>query len=213
MLHTPWKNHVLTSIRPAAVVTHKGDNDPSFLHAWWRHQMETFFALLALCAGNSPVPVNSPHKGQWRGVLMFSLIYVWINGWVNNREAGDLRRHRSHYDVNVMYTVYCNMCEKFQVQSLPQDGIPFDMIFFFPTGLRWKWGKSHQGQRRWLWSKIRNLHQETRLCTKKSKVSFRYCYFTQSGGDEGMWLCFVSELDYVYYSSLFFKKFIDLFGA
>ena len=34
-------------------------------------------------------PVNSPHKGQWRGALMFSLICVWINGWVNNREAGD----------------------------------------------------------------------------------------------------------------------------
>ena len=57
--------------------------------AWWRHQMETFSALLAICAGNSPV--NSPHKGQWRGALMFSLISAWINGWVNNREAGDLR--------------------------------------------------------------------------------------------------------------------------
>ena len=34
-------------------------------------------------------PVNSPHKGQWRGALMFSLICAWINGWVNNREAGD----------------------------------------------------------------------------------------------------------------------------
>ena len=33
-------------------------------------------------------PVNSPHKGQWRGTLMFSLICVWINDWVNNREAG-----------------------------------------------------------------------------------------------------------------------------
>ena len=48
-------------------------------------------------------PVNSPHKGQWRGALMFSSICVWINGWVNNREAGDLRRHRAHYDVMVMY--------------------------------------------------------------------------------------------------------------
>ena len=64
--------------------------------------MEKFSASLALCAGNSPVPVNSPHKGQWRGALMFSLICVWINGWVNNREAGDLRRHRGHYDINVM---------------------------------------------------------------------------------------------------------------
>ena len=50
-------------------------------------------------------PVNSPHKGQWRGALMFSLICVWINGWVNNREAGDLRRHRAHYDVIVMITL------------------------------------------------------------------------------------------------------------
>ena len=47
-------------------------------------------------------PVNSPHKGHWRGALIFSLICVWINGWVNNREAGDLRRHRGHYDLSVM---------------------------------------------------------------------------------------------------------------
>ena len=46
--------------------------------------------------------LNSPHKGQWRGALMFSLICVWINGWVNKREAGDLRRYRAHYDVIVM---------------------------------------------------------------------------------------------------------------
>ena len=48
--------------------------------------------------------VNSPHKGQWRGALMLSLICAWINGWVNNGEAGDLRRHRAHYDVTVMKT-------------------------------------------------------------------------------------------------------------
>ena len=48
-------------------------------------------------------PVNFPHKGQWRGALMFSLIYAWINDWVNNREAGDLRRQHGHYDVIVMF--------------------------------------------------------------------------------------------------------------
>ena len=62
-----------------------------WIESWWRHQMETFSALLAICAGNSPVTA-----------LMFSLICVWLNGWVNNREAGDLRRHRAHYDVIVM---------------------------------------------------------------------------------------------------------------
>ena len=49
--------------------------------------------------------VNSPHKGQWRGALMFSLICAWINDWVNNREAGDLRRSCAHYDVTVMIAI------------------------------------------------------------------------------------------------------------
>ena len=48
------------------------------------------------------LPVNSPHKGPWRGALMFSLVCAWIKGWVNNREAGDPRRHRVHYDVTLM---------------------------------------------------------------------------------------------------------------
>ena len=47
-------------------------------------------------------PLNSPHKGQRCGVWMFPLICAWTNGWVNNRDAGDLRRYRAHYDVTVM---------------------------------------------------------------------------------------------------------------
>ena len=47
-------------------------------------------------------PVNLPHKGQWRGALMFSFDLRLINGWVNNRKTGDLRRYRAHYDVMVM---------------------------------------------------------------------------------------------------------------
>ena len=46
--------------------------------------------------------VNSQHKGQWRGALIFSLSCTRINGWVSNGEAGDLRRHRAHYDATVM---------------------------------------------------------------------------------------------------------------
>ena len=63
-------------------------------------------------------PVNFPHKGQWRGALMFSLIYAWINDWVNNREAGDLRRQHGHYDVIVMRVlavrevIFINIAEK-----------------------------------------------------------------------------------------------------
>ena len=64
----------------------------------WKH----FLRYWPFVRGIHRSPVNSPHKGQWRGVLMFSLICAWINSWVNNREAGDLRRHRAHYDVAVM---------------------------------------------------------------------------------------------------------------
>ena len=64
------------------------------------------FRVTGPLCGEFTVPVNSPHKDQWRGTLLFSLICVWINGWVNNREAGDLRRHRGHYDVSVMSIIY-----------------------------------------------------------------------------------------------------------
>ena len=47
-------------------------------------------------------PVDSPHKDQWRGALVISLISAWTNGWANNGHAGDLRRHRAHDDVTVV---------------------------------------------------------------------------------------------------------------
>ena len=58
---------------------------------WWRHQMETITAALAICAGNSPVACEFP--AQWPVTRSFD---------VYNGEAGDLRRHRFHYDVIVM---------------------------------------------------------------------------------------------------------------
>ena len=48
------------------------------------------------------LPVNSPHKGQWRGALIFSMICAWTNSSVN---GGDLRRNRTHYDVTEMLTL------------------------------------------------------------------------------------------------------------
>ena len=64
---------------------------------WWRHQMETFSALVALWEGNPPVTDGIPHKGQWCWALMFSLICVWTN----TRDAGDFRCHRARYDATV----------------------------------------------------------------------------------------------------------------
>ena len=96
------KSFPLYRLTVSGIHRHKGLVIQVWRHCktWWRHQMETFSALLAICAGNSSW--KSPHKGQWRGALMFSLIYVWINGWVNNRKPGDLRRYRAQHDVTVM---------------------------------------------------------------------------------------------------------------
>ena len=51
-------------------------------------------------------PVNSPHKGQWREALMFSLICAWTNSWAINGDTGDLRRHHAHNDVIVMCSAH-----------------------------------------------------------------------------------------------------------
>ena len=64
----------------------------------WKH----FLRNCSFVQGIHWSSVNSPHKGQWRGALTFSLICAWINGWVNYCDAVDLRCHCTHYDVTVM---------------------------------------------------------------------------------------------------------------
>ena len=63
--------------------------------------METFSALLAICAGNSPVSGEFPAQ---RPVTRSFNVFFDVRVWVNTREAGDLRRYRIHYDVIVMGT-------------------------------------------------------------------------------------------------------------
>ena len=66
-------------------------SERSVSNTWWRHQMETFFALLALCAGNSSVTGEFPSQRPVTRKFDVSLICAWTNGWVNNRDSGDLR--------------------------------------------------------------------------------------------------------------------------
>ena len=68
--------------------------------------METFSALRVICAGNSPVPGEFPAQRPVTRSFDGFFICVWINDWVNNREAGDLRCYRAHYEVIVMW---CNI--------------------------------------------------------------------------------------------------------
>ena len=71
---------------------------------WWRHQMETFSALLALLCGEFTGLRWIPHTKASHAELWCFFICAWINAWVNNREASDLRRYRAHYDVTVMWS-------------------------------------------------------------------------------------------------------------
>ena len=90
---------------------------------WCRHQTETFSALLVLCEGNPPMTsvrwiyrsqLEIPLKGRWRGALMFSLICAGTNGWANNRDAGDFRCHRAHYDIIDSTPPHCQYVLTFQ---------------------------------------------------------------------------------------------------
>ena len=82
-------------------------------------------------------PVNSAHKGQWRGALMFSLICAWTIGWVNSRDASDLRC--AHYDVIVIGL--CMSCTTMAVRKncatalVQLHGIPLAILRHIPCTL------------------------------------------------------------------------------
>ena len=74
--------------------------------------------------------VNSPNKGQWRGAL----ICAWTNDWVNNRGTSDLRRHRAHYDDNVMTYLWGTHIpvSKFRINIFRSDGqVEFELYDHF----------------------------------------------------------------------------------
>ena len=63
-MHTDFNKSQLTF---QAVLANTGNTNGKIIvevkrkiSSWWRHQMETFSALLAICAGNSPVPAEFP---------------------------------------------------------------------------------------------------------------------------------------------------------
>ena len=111
-----------------ALVWWPGHLQPS---RWHSHDMMTSSNRNIFRVTGHRSPVNSPHKGQWCEALMFSLICVWINGWVNNGEAGDLRHHHAHYDGIVMISG-----EHFSLSPVQYQGIIYthnpDAQFFHP---------------------------------------------------------------------------------
>ena len=126
--------------------------------ATWKHddviKWKHFPRYWPFVRGIHRSPVNSPHKGQWRGALMFSLICVGLNGWINNGDAGDSRRYRAHYDVTVMgcgfdirYILICVLCstsfnswlQQEQFQVLAYGSWPWWMVDEIPPSIS-AWG-------------------------------------------------------------------------
>ena len=67
---------------------------------------ENIFRVTGLLCGEftgpGEFPTQRPVTRRFGVFFLFCFIRVWINGWVNNREAGDLRRYRAHFDVTIM---------------------------------------------------------------------------------------------------------------
>ena len=96
--HSPRKALTFWCRRTSAVL---------YIFVWIMHFMMTptngnsFRVADPLCGeftGHRWIPLTKASDAE----LWWFFICAWINGWVNNREAGDVRRHRAHYDVTVM---------------------------------------------------------------------------------------------------------------
>ena len=74
---------------------------------WWRHKKETFSAC-GIFTGHQWIPGTKASDAE---LWCFLRCASEINGWVNNGEAGDLRRHVAHYDVTDV-TGICCLCNR-----------------------------------------------------------------------------------------------------
>ena len=76
----------------------------SILHIMMKSSNGNIFRVTGPLCGEFTGPGEFPTQRPVTRSFDFFFDLRLNNGWVNNREAGDLRRHRGHYDVNVMMT-------------------------------------------------------------------------------------------------------------
>ena len=77
---------------------------------WWHHHEKKILRYWPFVWGIHWSQVNSPHKGHWHRVLMFSLIYAWTNSCANNGDNSHLRHLCAHYNITVMrYLIYASV--------------------------------------------------------------------------------------------------------
>ena len=87
--------------------------------SWWRYRMETYLRYWPFVLG-----IHRYRQIPRTKTSDVFFICTWINGWVTNRKAGDLRRHRAHYDVTVTISallVQNNATDMTLKKSIPKE--------------------------------------------------------------------------------------------
>ena len=98
--------------------------------------METYSALQVLCAGNPPV--NGEFPSQRSVTRSFDVLFdLGLNGSVNNRDAGDLRRHRAHCDVTVMRIHVMTLSCIFPYLTLPHLTLSYLILSYLILSRLW----------------------------------------------------------------------------
>ena len=101
---------------------------------WWRHQMETFSALLAICAGNSPVSGEFP--AQRPATVSFDVFFdLRLNirlskqwwGWWFETPSCSLWRHCNALEVNCNFN---KLQDQYWRQSCHHNNSPFAVIWY-----------------------------------------------------------------------------------
>ena len=87
-----------------------------------------FFRVTGPLWGESIGDRLIPLKDQWRGALIFPLISAWTKGQTNNQDAGDLGRHRAHYDVIVMLGNITRIWKQMKLEQLVLEGTNLSQI-------------------------------------------------------------------------------------
>ena len=78
---------------------------------------KNLFGSLALISAKLPSKLEQLRR-YFILIIVTCVSVWWTNRWANNRDAGDLRRHRAHYDVNAMSATLNN----WSISALPAGG-------------------------------------------------------------------------------------------
>ena len=145
---------------------------------WSRIKWKHFPRYWPFVRGIHRSPVNSPHKGQWRWALMFSLICSWINGWVKKSwgwwlqtPSRSLWRHcNGNVDISVAHTdcvLFCFVA----IQSDPISTISCKVT----SWLLWQSYEYHSAVFWRIWVDI--LHESTRTdCNGVAMITPRWIF-------------------------------------